>query len=131
VEHRHPSPKRVAVIDEDVWSLRAIGDLLRDVGFETLGVSAPDRAIELLAREPFDVVVAGAGLGPGSSERIAACLHARESRPGMVLMSNRPSPASAPGALFDATVDRPRDAAALLTAVEVALAAARTRVHRS
>lgn len=56
---------RVLVVDDEMLPRRAVARWLGGLGFEVVAVATAAEALERLARETFDVVVADWLLGPG------------------------------------------------------------------
>jgi CheY-like chemotaxis protein len=56
---------RVLVVDDEVLPRRAVARWLGGLGLEVVAVATAAEALELLAQEKFDVVVADWLLGPG------------------------------------------------------------------
>ena len=56
---------RVLVVDDEMLPRRAVARWLGGLGFEVIAVATAAEALDRLAQEPFDVVVADWLLGPG------------------------------------------------------------------
>lgn len=56
---------RVLVVDDEMLPRRAVARWLGGLGFEVVAVATAQEALERLAEEPYEVVVADWLLGPG------------------------------------------------------------------
>lgn len=72
---------RVLVVEDDAAIVSALSDLLASEGYETTSAARQDDAVELLARERFDVALLDVTLAQGTG--FAVCAAARESAPEM------------------------------------------------
>lgn len=72
---------RVLVVEDDAAIVSALNDLLASEGYETTSAARQDDAVELLARERFDVALLDVTLAQGTG--FAVCAAAREAAPEM------------------------------------------------
>lgn len=123
------TPRSILVVDDDVTTLYATLETLRDAGYECTGAVTVDSARELLALRPYDVLITDVRVGTANGlALIRAC---RRDHPGMgfiVLSSGRDPMVELEARRSEATcLDKPVDRTRLLETVAGVMA---SLVHR-
>jgi DNA-binding NtrC family response regulator len=85
--HISPSP-RILVVDDDGAVLVSLALLLKQSGFEPLRAASATEALEVLAREPVDLVLQDMNFSPqtGGEEGLALLSHVRERHPALPVL---------------------------------------------
>jgi len=52
-----PSPAKLLIVDDEVAQMKALCDTLRDHGFETMGFSSPQKALQAMEDNSFDLLL--------------------------------------------------------------------------
>lgn len=60
--------KKILVIGRDPQTLQGVVDMLYENGYEAIGESIDENAMETFKKNDFDGVLLGGGVGPGSRE---------------------------------------------------------------
>lgn len=69
-----PAPTRVLMVDDDRETLDLLTELLEREGFSVVACAAAEHAVDLVAREPFDVVLSDVHLDGMSGVELCALL---------------------------------------------------------
>jgi hypothetical protein len=92
---RHFMKKRILLIGtHEVLMDRLVG-LLEQAGFEALPAMDVDRSVELLEKEPLDVIVIGGGVPPSNRSKIDTA--AEEHKPGVPVVEHFGAPTTLVG----------------------------------
>jgi diguanylate cyclase (GGDEF)-like protein len=54
---REGSPPRILIVDDDRFSARLVGNVLRSAGFDTRSCTDPQKALDLIAADPPDLII--------------------------------------------------------------------------
>src|SRR5690606_22420942 len=115
-----------AVVDEDVWRVRALSEVLQKQGFRVLLLTSPNNAVQLVDTR-CDVVLIAQTLKALPAAELARSLREKhgEKRPWLVLLGDD---ALTAGATFDVLAPREIDGDALLPMLLEAIEARRANV---
>ncbi|HSM91332.1 MAG TPA: response regulator [Anaeromyxobacteraceae bacterium] len=119
---------KILVVEDDEDNRELLAELLRLEGHLVEAAADAERALELAAREPFDVVVADVGLPRMDGIALARELRRSAPRVAVVAVSgygDGAELADACGRDVDAVVVKPADPARLMAALAAAVRARR------
>ena len=60
-----PQPLRILAVDDEAMMTRAVARMLKPAGHQVSAAASAEEALEMLAEQPFDVVVSDMGMGAG------------------------------------------------------------------
>lgn len=118
-----PSGATIAVVDEDVWRVRHLSEVLQKSGFRVLLLTSPNNALQLVDTR-CDVVLIAQGLKTLSASELGQALREKhgEKRPWLLLLDGDGLEAREG---FDAVVDRTIEDEALVSLLIEAVEARR------
>lgn len=120
---RIPSGATIAVVDEDVWRVRHLSELLQKSGFRVLLLTSSTNAVQLVDPR-CDVVLVAENLRGLSEIELGRALREKhgDKRPWLVLLGDH---AGEPRADFDVVLARPVEDDMLVAALVEAVVARR------
>jgi two-component system OmpR family response regulator len=80
---RGTMPPRVLLVDDDAEFLSYLACACRTGGFDTKSASRPERALDLIRQEPFDLALLDAHLGEFDGKGLCKTLKSESRRPGL------------------------------------------------
>lgn len=79
--------KRLLVVDDDREVLELLGDMLRLMGHTVTTLHDPRKALEMLAAQPFDLVLTDLGMPDVSGWEVAVCARKHQPKVPVILVS--------------------------------------------
>jgi signal transduction histidine kinase/CheY-like chemotaxis protein len=125
-------PAVVLVVDDDPAVLGTMADVLKNIGYAVLQAASGAAALDLLDREPVDLLLTDIVMAPMSGPELARSVE--ELHPGLPILfvSGYAGAIGLPGDISKyRLIRKPFEGAQLLLQIEAALAAARTPVSAS
>lgn len=122
-----PRVATVAVVDENVWRVRHLSEVLQTEGHRVVLLTSSTNALALLSDGRCDVVLVVEALQGLSGSALCAALREKlgPKRPWFVLISEGDPPSDAVASAFDVCVRRPITDAGLMAVTSDAIAARR------